>query len=199
MKIAVKNSNFSFITDSTNECGKDVAFVRTAQNSIYLDIAMSKNAQIITVQEAKDLLHVDKNLKVIGITGTNGKTTTAGAIYSMMLDLGYGCALQGTRGCFINDERVDEKSLTTPPILQTLLHMSLASKMGCKYFVMEVSSHAISQQRVEGLEFALKIFTNLTQDHLDFHKSLEEYAIVKSSFFEEDALKLINADAKKIN
>jgi len=133
-------------------------------------------------------------LEVVGITGTNGKTTTAAAIYSLLLDLGYGAALQGTRGLFINDEKVEEKSLTTPPSLATIAHMREAKARGAEFFVMEVSSHAIEQARIEGIDFALKVHTNITSDHLDYHGSIEAYRAVKSSFFQDDTKKLVNRD-----
>ena len=81
----------------------------------------------------------------------------------------------GTRGAFVNEVQIDEKSLTTQPILKTLAYLSHASEEKCDFFVMEVSSHALVQKRIEGLNFTAKIFTNLTQDHLDFHKTFENY------------------------
>ena len=144
------------------------------------------------------MLGIDENIKIVGITGTNGKTTTAAAIYSTLLDLGYKCALTGTRGAFINDKRIDEKGLTTSSVIKTLSYLYEATKQKCEFLVMEVSSHAIAQNRIEGLKFALKIFTNLTQDHLDYHKTFEEYARVKSSFFADESVKLINKDDKFI-
>jgi len=165
---------------------------------MYLKDAESKGATILLPQELKALWKLDA-IKIIGITGTNGKTTTAAAIYSLLLDLGERVALQGTRGFIINEERKEEKSLTTPPLLSTLYHLKQAKEEGCGYFVMEVSSHAIAQNRIEGLDFALKIYTNLTQDHLDYHGSFETYKSVKSSFFRDETLKLINKDAKKID
>lgn len=153
---------------------------------------------IISPKECLDLLGITHDIKIIGITGTNGKTTTAAAIYSILLDLGKKVGLQGTRGCFINDHRIEEKSLTTPPILQTIHNLKLAVEAGCEYFVMEVSSHAIVQNRIDGIAFALKILTNVTQDHLDFHKTIDEYIVVKSRFFDDESVKLINKDESKI-
>ena len=137
------------------------------------------------------------SINIVGITGTNGKTTTAAAIYSILLDLGYKVALQGTRGFFINDERIEEYSLTTPVQLSNFEHILRAQEEGCQFFVMEVSSHAIVQNRIEGLKFALKILTNITRDHLDYHNTIEEYIAVKNSFFQDDTPKLINKDDKK--
>ena len=105
---------------------------------------------IIDVEETKKLLGIDETIKIIGITGTNGKTTTAAAIYSILLDLGFKCGLCGQRGAFINDEKIDEKSLTTSPILKTLEYLQKATLKGCEFFVMEVSSHALVQNRIEG-------------------------------------------------
>ncbi|HEB9334504.1 TPA: UDP-N-acetylmuramoyl-L-alanyl-D-glutamate--2,6-diaminopimelate ligase [Campylobacter coli] len=188
----------SFITDNTLECEKDCFFLKTAQNMNFASDALEKGAKIINVEECKKLLKIDENIKIIGITGTNGKTTTAAAIYSILLDLGFKCGLCGTRGAFINDEQIDEKSLTTSPILKTLEYLQLATQKKCDFFIMEVSSHALVQNRIEGLNFAAKIFTNITQDHLDFHGSFENYKAAKELFFTDESLKFINKDALMI-
>jgi len=186
-----------FVSEDTREIKESVYFLKTAQNQKYIK-NLPKNSKIITPDELKDIWNLN-NLKVVGITGTNGKTTTAAAIYSILTDLKEVAALQGTRGFFVNDERLEDKSLTTPSILQTMYNMKRAKEMGAKYFIMEVSSHAIAQNRIEAIDFALKVFTNVTQDHLDFHKTLQEYRAVKSRFFSDSGLKLINKDeAKKI-
>ncbi len=190
MTIELENLKLS---DDTQNCDKDTYFVKTKQNEKYVD-ALKEYKQIIEPKKAMELLGIDEGIKIVGITGTNGKTTTAAALYSFLLDSGYSVALQGTRGFFIDGEAIEQKSLTTPPILQTLYHLFLAREKKCKYFIMEVSSHAIVQERIEGLEFALKVFTNLSQDHLDFHRTMEEYAKVKSSFFSDATAKLINKD-----
>ncbi len=188
----------SFITDNTLECEKDCFFLKTAQNMNFSSEALEKGAKIINIEECKKLLKIDENIKIIGITGTNGKTTTAAAIYSILLDLGFKCGLCGTRGAFINDEQIDEKSLTTSPILKTLEYLQLATQKKCDFFIMEVSSHALVQNRIEGLNFAAKIFTNITQDHLDFHGSFENYKAAKELFFTDESLKFINKDALMI-
>ncbi|EJK6917219.1 UDP-N-acetylmuramoyl-L-alanyl-D-glutamate--2,6-diaminopimelate ligase [Campylobacter coli] len=188
----------SFITDNTLECEKDCYFLKTAQNMNFASDALEKGAKIIDVEECKKLLKIDENIKIIGITGTNGKTTTAAAIYSILLDLGFKCGLCGTRGAFINDEQIDEKSLTTSPILKTLEYLQLATQKKCDFFIMEVSSHALVQNRVEGLKFAAKIFTNITQDHLDFHGNFENYKAAKELFFTDESLKFINKDTLMI-
>ncbi len=187
--------NGIFVTEDTREVKEGGCFLKTAQNSKYID-SIDANAKVITPKELIDIWGLD-SVKLIGITGTNGKTTTAAIIYSILTDLGYITGLQGTRGFFLNDERLEDKSLTTPSILQTLHNIKQTKEAGGEYFVMEVSSHAIDQNRIEGLEFALKIFTNVTQDHLDYHKSVAEYRAVKSKFFLDESLKLINKDEIK--
>ena len=200
MKITLQNHlPFLHVTDNSHECDATSIFLKTNQNSAYEQDAINRGCtKIISAQECLSLLGIEGRIKIIGITGTNGKTTTAAAIYSILLDLGKKVGLQGTRGCFINDKRIEDKSLTTPPILQTIHNLSCAIDEGCEYFVMEVSSHAIAQNRIDGLCFALKILTNVTQDHLDFHKTIDEYIAVKSQFFEDESLKLINKDERNI-
>ena len=191
MQLIINNKIY---TDNSKEANENSVFVVSKQNEKFKDSAIANGCkEIIDSSELKN--HIDlSTIKIIGITGTNGKTTTAAAIYSILLDLGYKVALQGTRGFFINDERVEDYSLTTPVQLGNFAHIQEAMKNGCDFFVMEVSSHAIEQKRIEGLEFALKIHTNITRDHLDYHKTIEEYINVKNSFFSDETPKLINKD-----
>lgn len=189
MKISLKNS---FITDNSKECEQNCYFLKCFLNKAYEAEAKARGASVISPKEAFALLKIKKSLKIIGITGTNGKTTTSSAIYSFLLDLGAKTALCGTRGFFINDELKASKSLTTPINLALLSYLNMARD--CDYFVMEVSSHAIAQERCEGLDFHAKLFTNFSQDHLDYHKSLAEYKSIKESFFKDEGFKLINAD-----
>ena len=194
MKIKLPNQDFTYVSENSAECNSETAFVLTAQNEKYLQNAKDNGAHsIIKIEDIAELFGIDK-IKIVGITGTNGKTTTASAIYSFLLDLGYKTAMQGTRGFFMNDEVVEGKSLTTPSVLNTYKHIYQAVEAGCEFFIMEVSSHAIVQKRVEGLDFELKILTNITQDHLDYHKTLGEYISVKNSFFQDEGKKLINKD-----
>lgn len=194
MLITINNKK---ITDNSTQANENVAFVYSKQTEQYVQNAKDNGCvEIIASNQLKDMVDFS-NINIVGITGTNGKTTTAAAIYSILLDLGYKVALQGTRGFFINDERVEEYSLTTPVQLANFEHILEAQKQGCQFFVMEVSSHAIVQNRIEGLTFSLKILTNITRDHLDYHKNLEEYIAVKNSFFQDETPKLINKDDKK--
>ncbi len=194
MKIKLPSQSFKYVSENSQECDPQTAFVLTTQNEKYLQNAKDNGAHsIIEIGEIAKLFGINK-IKIVGITGTNGKTTTASAIYSFLLDLDYKVAMQGTRGFFMNDEVVAGKSLTTPSVLNTYMHIYQAVQAGCEYFIMEVSSHAIVQKRVEGLNFELKILTNITQDHLDYHKTIGEYIAVKNSFFQDEEKKLINKD-----
>ena len=194
MKFQLGDTPYKFLTENSHECDAETAFVLTKQNSKYRDDAEKNGAHsIIALGDIAPYFGVDK-IKIIGITGTNGKTTTASALYSFLLDLGYKVALQGTRGFFMNDTTVEGKTLTTPSALTTYRHIYQATAEKCDFFIMEVSSHAIVQERIEGLKFELKILTNITQDHLDYHNTLEEYRAVKNSFFKDDGKKLINKD-----
>lgn len=197
MKIELQGQPYRYISENSSECGGDCAFLLTKQNEKYKEDALERGAHsIVSPQECWKLFGLDR-LCVIGITGTNGKTTTASAIYSLLLDLGYKAAMQGTRGFFMNDAPVEGKTLTTPSVLNTYRHMAQAIADGCHYFVMEVSSHAIEQERIAGINFGLKILTNITQDHLDYHESIEEYVRIKNLFFADESKKLINKDEPK--
>jgi len=194
LKIELPDNEFKYVSEDSNDCDSQTAFVLTNQNTKYLQNAKDNNAHsIIKIEDIATLFGIDK-IKIIGITGTNGKTTTASAIYSFLLDLDKKVAMQGTRGFFMNDEIIEGKTLTTPSVLNTYIHIYQAVLAGCEFFIMEVSSHAIAQKRIEGLSFELKILTNITRDHLDYHKTIEEYISIKNSFFQDEGKKLINKD-----
>jgi UDP-N-acetylmuramoyl-L-alanyl-D-glutamate--2,6-diaminopimelate ligase len=184
--------NYKQITDDTSSLTQDDMFLLTAQNRKYFE-ALEIKPSFITPLELIKLWNLD-TLKTVGVTGTNGKTTVTAGIYSFLLDLGEKPALLGTRGFFANDERIEDKSMTTPSILHILNAMKIAFDRGCNYFIMEVSSHAIDQERIEGITFALKVHTNVTSDHLDYHGTVEEYRAVKSRFFADESPKLLNKD-----
>ncbi|MDR1450918.1 MAG: UDP-N-acetylmuramoyl-L-alanyl-D-glutamate--2,6-diaminopimelate ligase [Helicobacteraceae bacterium] len=193
MKYKVKSDRFEFVSSDSRECDDKTAFVLDWYSRAYEAEARKKGAAAIL--EAGDLgAYFDANLPIVGITGTNGKTTIAALIYSILLDLDYRVAMQGTRGFFMGDETIAQKGLTTPVLLDNYARVDLAKRRGCDFFISEVSSHAIAQERLKGLAFALKIHSNITGDHLDFHDSFEEYRRVKNGFFADDCLKLINRD-----
>ena len=124
-----------------------------------------------------------KRLKIIGVTGTNGKTTTATLLYKIATDLGYKAGLIGTVDNVLVKERREALRTTPGPINLNKLLNEMADK-GCEYVFMEVSSHALDQNRVAGIKFVGGIFTNLTHDHLDYHKDFENYFKAKKKFFE---------------
>lgn len=117
-------------------------------------------------------------LKIVGVTGTNGKTTTCYLIYQMLKELGAKPAYMGTIG-FHFDDKMIELNNTTPEILDVYSLMIEAKEKGATHFVMEVSSPALSLKRTEGIEFTSAAFTNLTEDHLDFHKTMDDYLNAK--------------------
>lgn len=139
-----------------------------------------------------------KHLKLVGVTGTNGKTTVATLLYNMFRKLGHKCGLLSTVCNFIEGQEIPADHTTPDPIeLNELLAKMLAA--GCEYVFMECSSHAIAQKRIGGLTFTGGIFTNLTRDHLDYHKTFENYRNAKKSFFDglpKSAFAITNADDK---
>lgn len=142
--------------------------------------------------------HPSTKLKLVGVTGTNGKTTTATLLYDMFCKLGYGAGLLSTVCNFVNDTRFPATHTTPDPITLNEFLAKMVDE-GCEYAFMEVSSHAIHQKRISGLEFDGGIFTNLTQDHLDYHQTMSEYLKAKKAFFDNlpsNAFALTNTDDK---
>lgn len=135
-------------------------------------------------------------MKVVGVTGTNGKTTTATLLYHLFRGLGYPCGLISTVVNKIGDKEIPSTHTTPDPIkLQSLLDSMV--KAGCTHVFMEVSSHAVAQQRIAGMSFSGGIFTNITHDHLDYHGTFDNYLAAKHQFFTSlgsDAFALINLD-----
>jgi UDP-N-acetylmuramoyl-L-alanyl-D-glutamate--2,6-diaminopimelate ligase len=137
-------------------------------------------------------------LELVGVTGTNGKTTIATLLYKMFRKLGYKVGLVSTVCNYIDDEAVPTEHTTPDPITLNQLLGRMADE-GCKYAFMEVSSHSVAQKRIGGLKFAGGIFTNLTRDHLDYHKTVENYLKAKKAFFDNlprTAFALTNLDDK---
>ncbi|MBR0361073.1 MAG: UDP-N-acetylmuramoyl-L-alanyl-D-glutamate--2,6-diaminopimelate ligase [Paraprevotella sp.] len=137
-------------------------------------------------------------LKLVGVTGTNGKTTIATLLYKMFRSFGYKCGLCSTVCNYIDGEAVPTEHTTPDPITLNQLLGRMADE-GCEYAFMEVSSHAVAQHRIAGLNFAGGIFTNLTRDHLDYHKTFENYRDAKKAFFDslpKEAFAVTNVDDK---
>ncbi len=138
------------------------------------------------------------HLTLVGVTGTNGKTTIATLLYNMFRKMGHKCGLLSTVCNYIEDEAIPASHTTPDPIeLNELLGRMVDA--GCEYAFMECSSHAVAQKRISGLKFAGGIFTNLTRDHLDYHKTFENYRDAKKAFFDalpKTAFAVTNADDK---
>lgn len=139
-----------------------------------------------------------EQLTLVGVTGTNGKTTTATLLYELFRQLGYKAGLLSTVCNYVDGEAIPTSHTTPDPLT---LHALLARMVeaGCEYAFMEVSSHAIDQRRISGLDFDGGIFTNLTRDHLDYHKTVENYLKAKKTFFDQlpaKAFALTNIDDK---
>ena len=160
----------------------------------YIQVASTEDA----VGKVATLFFGDpsKHLKLVGVTGTNGKTTIATLLYNMFRKFGYKVGLLSTVCNYIDDREVPADHTTPDPIeLNELL--SEMVKAGCEYAFMECSSHAIHQKRIGGLKFTGGIFTNLTRDHLDYHKTFENYRNAKKAFFDglpKTAFAITNAD-----
>ena len=168
---------------------------------------LSEGVTYVKVPSTKDVVgHVatafygnpSEKLKLVGATGTNGKTTIATLLYNMFRKLGYKCGLLSTVCNYIEEEVVPADHTTPDPIeLNRLLAQMVDA--GCQYVFMECSSHAIAQKRIGGLKFSVGIFTNLTRDHLDYHKTFENYRDAKKAFFDmlsKGSYAIINADDK---
>ena len=147
--------------------------------------------------EYLDNLYKDKfkNIKIIGVTGTNGKTTTCYLAWQIFNKLGYKSSYIGTIGFYIED-KIKNLNNTTPDILDIYNMINESIENGCKYVFMEVSSQALSYGRVGNLKFDYAIFTNLTIEHLDYHKTMENYALAKQKLFKNADIGIVNYDSE---
>lgn len=166
------------------------------EKTTYLKV---KNSSKTLGQMASNLYgNPSEKLNLIGITGTNGKTSVTTLLFEIFNNLGYKSALISTVEYRIGEE-VIPSTHTTPDVLTLNKILSKAVETGCEYAFMEVSSHGIHQDRIEGLHFKIAGFTNITHDHLDYHKTFNEYLKVKKRFFDElnpEAIAITNADDK---
>lgn len=193
-----KSDGHGYIPEAL-EKGASAVLCETLPDKCTADISW-----IVTPDSAKALGQVSSNfygnpsssLKLTGITGTNGKTTTATLLYRLFTGLGYKCGLFSTVCNYIVDREL-EATHTTPDPVQLNRVMREMADAGCEYAFMEVSSHASDQKRIAGLHFEGAVFTNLTHDHLDYHKTFDRYLAAKKSWFDslpEKAFALVNAD-----
>lgn len=185
------------------------AIEKGAETIICEEIPSEKNSEV-TFIKVSDTNHVlgelaaafygfpSAKMKVIGITGTNGKTSIATLLYKLFLKLGYKVGLISTISYKIN-EKEEVASHTTPDALKIQKLLAEMVYEGCEFCFMEVSSHAIHQQRISGIEFTGGVFTNITHDHLDYHRTFAEYIKTKKTFFDNlssEAFAITNSDDK---
>ena len=161
-------------------------------------IQVDNSAYVLGMSASNFFDNPSKKLKLVGVTGTNGKTTIATLLYRLFTDAGYSCGLLSTIENIVNLEAVASTHTTPDPLELNALLCKMADN-GCEYAFMEVSSHSVEQERIAGLHFAGGIFTNLTHDHLDYHKTMANYRNAKKKFFDnlpETAFALTNLDDK---
>lgn len=183
------------------ERGVKIVFCEALPEEILVDVTyiQSKNVTDVLSQMLNEFYdHPSDQLKLIGVTGTNGKTTTATLCYDLFKSLGYKAGLIST---VVNRIHLAEEKAThtTPDIIKLYSLLDKMVKEGCSYVFMEVSSHAIDQNRIAGLNFSGAVFTNLTHDHLDYHKTFDSYLKAKKKFFDglsKSSFALINSDDK---
>ena len=162
-------------------------------------VTVKNTAQALGVIASNFFQTPSEKIKLTGVTGTNGKTTVATLLFKLFTSLGYQCGLISTVENLIVDKVIPSTHTTPDPIqLNELLNRMVES--GCTNVFMEVSSHAIDQERIAGLKFVGAIFTNITHDHLDYHHTFENYIKAKKKYFDElgsDAFALVNADDRR--
>ena len=214
----VKDCEVTFVTDDSRKVAAGCAFVcckgasfdghTFAQKAVELgarliicehDTGVENQAIVADSKKAYSLLCANlfdnpaKKMKMIGITGTNGKTTSTYLIKNILEQQGKRVGLIGTIQNMIDQQDIPAK-YTTPQAYELNVLLSQMYKSGCEYVVMEVSSMALVQQRLYGIEFDVAVFTNLTQDHLDYHKTMEEYFKAKCILFENSKNIVVNID-----
>lgn len=194
-------------TDGHTYIDKAIGQGATAILCESLPEALDEKVTYIRVENTEDITGLvatrffgdpTSKLELIGVTGTNGKTTTATLLYNMFRKFGYKCGLCSTVCNYIDGEALPTEHTTPDPITLNRLLGRMADE-GCKYAFMEVSSHSAAQKRIGGLKFAGGIFTNLTRDHLDYHKTFANYRDAKKAFFDmlpKGAFAVTNADDK---
>lgn len=163
-------------------------------NATLVKVKSSRHAEALAAANFYE--HPSEKLTLVGITGTNGKTTTVTLLYQLFMKLGYNCGLLSTIANYVGDKELETANTTADPITINAL-LDRMVRNGCGYCFMEVSSIGMVQERVAGLKFKVGIFSNLTHDHLDYHKTFAEYLRCKKLFFdslEKDAYAVINID-----
>ena len=182
---AIKNGASAIVSEKEIDINIPVTIVKSSEE--YLK-------EKLVLEYSKKL----EDLTIVGVTGTNGKTTTCYLTYQLLKDLGVKVAYLGTIGFYFENDKI-ELNNTTPDIL-TLYNLLLnAKEKGCTTIIMEVSSHSLALERIAGLKFKVAVFTNLTEDHLDYHKTMEVYLKEKVkivNYLEKNGILLVNSDDK---
>lgn len=187
--------------EAAQEKGAAVIVCETLPEQINPDVAYIKVVDTQAVAgKLATIFYGDptSRLKLVGVTGTNGKTTIATLLYELFREMGHKCGLLSTVCNYIDGEAYPSTH-TTPDVVSLNKLLGKMADEGCEYAFMEVSSHSLAQERIGGLRFAGGIFTNLTRDHMDFHKTMDEYLRCKKSFFDRlpsDAFAITNIDDK---
>ena len=166
------------------------------KNIVYIKVANS--SQALGVLAANFYGNPSEKIKLIGVTGTNGKTTVATLLHNLFQALGYKAGLLSTVVYKIGSKSI-HATHTTPDALRLNAMLNEMVEQGCKYCFMEVSSHAVEQGRVTGLDFDIALFTNISRDHLDYHKTFDAYILAKKKFFDSlssNAIAIVNKDDK---
>ena len=161
-------------------------------------IQVENSAYVLGMAASNYFGNPSEKLRLVGVTGTNGKTTIATLLYRLFTDAGYSCGLLSTIENIVKGEVIPSTHTTPDPIELNMLLQHMVEQ-GCEYAFMEVSSHSVTQDRIAGLHFAGGIFTNLTHDHLDYHKTMANYRNAKKHFFDtlpQSAFALTNLDDK---
>lgn len=202
--VAVKGTQ----TDGHDFIGKALDMGAKAVVCEKLPETISESVTFVTVRNSAQALGIiasnfygnpSAKFRLTGVTGTNGKTTTATLLYQLFMNLGHKAGLISTVENRIAEEVIPATHTTPDPIQLNILLRRMADD-GCTYVFMEVSSHAVDQERIAGLKFAGALFTNITHDHLDYHKTFENYIKAKKKYFDDlpgDAFALVNADDKR--
>ncbi|MCI9233537.1 MAG: UDP-N-acetylmuramoyl-L-alanyl-D-glutamate--2,6-diaminopimelate ligase [Bacilli bacterium] len=178
------------------EAIKNGATTIVAEHGLYeVDTLIVNNTKEYLTKILKEVYYEEiKDLKLIGITGTNGKTTECFLTYQAFLKLEKKSAYIGTIGFYVNGEKIKDLPNTTPEINEIYEMLLYAKENGVEYVMMEISSHALSMNRVEGLDFTYGVFTNLTKDHLDYHLDMKSYALAKQKLFKMTKKAIVNID-----
>lgn len=215
IKSEVKDKDIKLITDDSRKCCHGSIFVCHSSGKEYLNEALKKGADLVIAEEklcdncvvvrdtrsayselcAAYFGYAYKNIKLIGITGTNGKTTTANMIYSVLSLNGKKCGLIGTViNNICREEREPQKTTPDPFELHGMLRE--LSEWGAEYCVIEASSQGLAQKRLYGMNFHMAVLTNISEDHLDYHRNMENYVEAKKDLFRHSDFSVINADDK---